>query len=258
MLSILLIYFVYSLSPPLKCNFQELLSMLHIQNLKECMAHVQFSSDQSLSRVRLFSTPWIAARQASLSINISRSSLRRPLSRWCHPAISSSVVPFSSCPQSLPASESLPMTDNQLEAANLRFNLPGWANAVTGYYILVIWTMRYCTCVVSEAIRSDQSLSRVRLFVTPWIAARQASLSITNRFNRKKKKKKEASLWSNGFKEISVYLEIRFKCREVRACMLVFTEELIRERSEGVLEQVSGNHPHWTDVQSARKVEWFV
>ena len=31
-----------------------------------------------------------------------------PLSRWCHPAISSSVVPFSSCPQSLPASESFP------------------------------------------------------------------------------------------------------------------------------------------------------
>ena len=28
----------------------------------------------------------------------------RPLSQWCHPAISSSVVPFSSCPQSLPAS----------------------------------------------------------------------------------------------------------------------------------------------------------
>ena len=28
----------------------------------------------------------------------------RPLSRWCHPAISSSVVPFSSCPESLPAS----------------------------------------------------------------------------------------------------------------------------------------------------------
>ena len=33
-----------------------------------------------------------------------------PLSRWCHPAISSSVVPFSSCPQSLPASESFPMS----------------------------------------------------------------------------------------------------------------------------------------------------
>ena len=33
-----------------------------------------------------------------------------PSSRWCHPAISSSVVPFSSCPQSLPASWSFPMS----------------------------------------------------------------------------------------------------------------------------------------------------
>ena len=33
-----------------------------------------------------------------------------PSSRWSHPAISSSVVPFSSCPQSLPASESFPMS----------------------------------------------------------------------------------------------------------------------------------------------------
>ena len=33
-----------------------------------------------------------------------------PLSRWCHPAISSSVVPFSYCPQSLPASGSFPMS----------------------------------------------------------------------------------------------------------------------------------------------------
>ena len=31
-------------------------------------------------------------------------------SQWCHPAISSSVVPFSSCPQSLPATESFPMS----------------------------------------------------------------------------------------------------------------------------------------------------
>ena len=34
----------------------------------------------------------------------------RPSSQWCHPAISSSVVPFSSCPQSLPALESFPMS----------------------------------------------------------------------------------------------------------------------------------------------------
>ena len=34
----------------------------------------------------------------------------RPSGQWCHPAISSSVVPFSSCPQSFPASESFPMS----------------------------------------------------------------------------------------------------------------------------------------------------
>ena len=33
-----------------------------------------------------------------------------PSGPWCHPPISSSVVPFSSCPQSLPASESFPMS----------------------------------------------------------------------------------------------------------------------------------------------------
>ena len=34
----------------------------------------------------------------------------RPSSQWCHPAISSSVIPFFSCPQSLPASKSFPMS----------------------------------------------------------------------------------------------------------------------------------------------------
>ena len=72
---------------------------------------IQFSSVQLLSRVQLFATPWIAACQASLSITNSRSSLNsRPLSQWCHLAISSSVVLFSSCRQSLPASESFPMS----------------------------------------------------------------------------------------------------------------------------------------------------
>ena len=36
----------------------------------------------------------------------------RPSSQWCHPAISSSVVPSSSCPQSLPASESFPVSQH--------------------------------------------------------------------------------------------------------------------------------------------------
>ena len=37
-----------------------------------------------------------------------------PLSQWCHPAISSSVIPFSSCPQSLPASGSFPMSQHHM------------------------------------------------------------------------------------------------------------------------------------------------
>ena len=75
-----------------------------------CKTH-QFSSVQFLSRVRLFATPWIAACQASLSItNSGVHSDSRPSSQWCHPAISSSVIPFSSCPQSLPALESFPMS----------------------------------------------------------------------------------------------------------------------------------------------------
>ena len=70
---------------------------------KYMISLTQLSLVQSLSRVRLFATPWIAAHQASLSITNSRSSPK-------HPAISSSVVPFSSSPQSLPASESFPMS----------------------------------------------------------------------------------------------------------------------------------------------------
>ena len=74
-------------------------------------SNVSISSVQSLNHAWLFATPWIAARQAFLSITNSGVHPNScPLSRWCHPAISSSVVPFSSCPQSLPASESFPMS----------------------------------------------------------------------------------------------------------------------------------------------------
>ena len=60
-----------------------------------------------------------------------------PLSRWCHPAISSSVVPFSSCPQSFPASESFTMsqlfasggqsTGVSASASVLSMNIQGWS-----------------------------------------------------------------------------------------------------------------------------------
>ena len=46
-----------------------------------------------------------------------------PSSWWCHPAISSSVVPFSSCPQSLPASGSFPMNSSDEVAKVLEFQV---------------------------------------------------------------------------------------------------------------------------------------
>ena len=71
---------------------------------------LQVSSVQLLSHVWLFATPWAAAPQASLYITNSWSLPKLcPLSRWCHPTVSSSVIPFSSCPQSFPASGSFQM-----------------------------------------------------------------------------------------------------------------------------------------------------
>ena len=67
--------------------------------------HTAFSSVQSLSRVRLFVTPWIHGRPPCPSPSPGVHSDSRPSSQWCHPAISSSVIPFS-CPQSLPVSVS--------------------------------------------------------------------------------------------------------------------------------------------------------
>ena len=58
----------------------------------------------------------------------------RPLSWWCHPIISSSVAPFSSCPQSLPASGSFPLSQHSASGGHsigasalvLPMNIQGW------------------------------------------------------------------------------------------------------------------------------------
>ena len=73
--------------------------------------NIDISSVQSLSCVQLLTTLWTAACQASLSITNSRSLLKLMSIESMMPStISSSVVPFSSCPQSLPASGSFPMS----------------------------------------------------------------------------------------------------------------------------------------------------
>ena len=64
-------------------------------------------SVQSLRSVQFFATPWTAAHQASFpSANPRVYSNSCPLSQWCHPTISSSVIPFSSCLQAFPGSGS--------------------------------------------------------------------------------------------------------------------------------------------------------
>ena len=71
----------------------------------------------------------------------------RASNRWCHPAISSSAVPFSSCPQSLPASESFPMSQLfawggqsigvSVSASVLPMNTQDWSTLVwTGWISL--------------------------------------------------------------------------------------------------------------------------
>ena len=75
------------------------------------MFNVIIRSVQSLSCVRLFATPWIVAHQVSLSITNSRSSLRLTSIRSVMP--SSHLIlcrPLLLLPQSLPASESFPMS----------------------------------------------------------------------------------------------------------------------------------------------------
>ena len=97
----------------------------------------RFGSVQLLSCVQVFVTPWNAAYQDFPSIINSRSLTNScPLSQWCHPTILSSVVPFSSHPQSFPASGSFPMSqlftlDDQSigvssSASVLPMNIQGW------------------------------------------------------------------------------------------------------------------------------------
>ena len=90
---------------------------------------------QSLGHVWLFVTPRTAAHQASLLFTISQSLLKlKSIESMMPPTISSSVVPFSSCSQSFPASGSFPMSwlfasggqSIETSASVLPMNIQGW------------------------------------------------------------------------------------------------------------------------------------
>ena len=68
------------------------------------------SSVQLLSCAQLFESPWQHARLPCPSPTPGAYSNSCPSSQWCHPTISSSVILFTSCPQSFPASESFPIS----------------------------------------------------------------------------------------------------------------------------------------------------
>ena len=72
--------------------------------LKETLSSVQFSHSIQSDSLRPHESQHARPPCPSLTPGVHSDS--RPLSRWCHPAISSSVIPFSSCLQSFPASGS--------------------------------------------------------------------------------------------------------------------------------------------------------
>ena len=124
-----------------------------------------------------------------------------PLSWWCHPTISSSVDPFSSCPQSFPASGSFPM--NQLSISGgqsigvsastsvLPMNTQDWSPlGWTGW--ISLQSKGLSRVISNTTIQKNhirylffsfwfvvQLLSCVWLFVTPCTASHQASLTFT-------------------------------------------------------------------------------
>ena len=97
---------------PFNENYHEF-AMMNFPNrrLRTQKSILIFASVQSLSPVGLFAAPWtMHARLSCPSPTPGACSNSHPLRWWCHPTISSSVIPFSSCPQYFPASGSFPVS----------------------------------------------------------------------------------------------------------------------------------------------------
>ena len=110
-----------------------------------------------------------------------------PLSQWCHPTISSSVIPFSSCLQSFPASGSFLMSPAAAAAAKslqscptlrphrrqpTRLCRPWDSPGTTLEWVAISFSIEWKWKV------KVKSLSRVQLVATPWTAAYQAPPSM--------------------------------------------------------------------------------
>ena len=92
-----------------------------------------------------------------------------PSSQWCHSAISSFVVPFSSCPQSLPASEFFQWVNSSHEVAKVLKSL-------------FLFCFSYCSSQYKSRTQYQsvcvQTFSFIKLFATLWIIVHQVLLSM--------------------------------------------------------------------------------
>ena len=153
--------------------------------------HWGFSSVQSLSRVWLFDTPWTAACQASPSITSSRSLVKLmsiELVRY-HLTILSSVLPFSSCLQSFPAS------------GYFRMTLFKWPWLFSNESVLWIWWPKYWS--FSFSISPSKEYSGLISFRMDWLDLLAVQSGLSRVFPNTTAQKHQffgaqLSLWSNS------------------------------------------------------------
>ena len=144
-----MLFFRYSL------YFKKMLGYIYFLNRLPICLETSLFVVQSLSHIRLFVTPWTAAHQASLSFTTPRTwSNSCFLSWWCHPIISSSVVPFFSCLQSFSASGSFPVSSlfasggqnigASASASVLLMNIQDWFPlGLTGLISYILYSYAY-------------------------------------------------------------------------------------------------------------------
>ena len=176
-------------------------------------------------------TPQTAACQASLSITSSITYLSScNLSRWCYPSISSSVLPFSSCLQSCPASEYFPMsllfsTNGQsigasASAAVLPLSIQGWFTfRLTGLVSLrlkglssLVWQQSlkpsflwYSTFFMLQLLHPYMTTRKtIALTIRSWKGNRQEGQVSPNRGHRLQVSDSFSSLLSSKRKQTSV------------------------------------------------------
>ena len=156
------------------------------------------SSVQLLICVRLFVTSWTVVCQASLSITSIHNMLKLMSIKLVMPSSHLNLCrPLCLLPSFLPGSETYPKSwffpsggqsiGSSASATVLPMNIQDWF--ILGLTVSISLQFKGLSGVFSNTrvqFSSVQSLSHVWLFATPWIAARQASLSITNSWSSPK------------------------------------------------------------------------